>query len=134
MQELIVKSVLTGICWGIWPLIMNKSGLGGNASSLFFIGIMLVVVYPFTIGNIGNTAGVNWWFVVIASILGGVGTLLFNGMLAKSTAANVGLLIVITFVLEIAISAVYKAYIDGLTLKQGIGFVCAIASAILLTL
>ena len=35
MQSLVLKAVMTGILWGIWPLIMSKSGLKGIPSPSF---------------------------------------------------------------------------------------------------
>jgi uncharacterized membrane protein len=134
MQKLIMNSVFVGIFWGIWPLLMNKSGLSGNISSLAFVVIMFVCIVPFNISSfVKIPTGINWTFVITAGICGAIGTLLFNKMLHEASVKNVGLLIVIEILVCLVISAVYQVCNNGITLKQGIGFVFASLAAILLT-
>lgn len=135
MQKLIMSSIFVGIFWGIWPLLMNKSGLSGNISSLAFVVIMLVCIIPFNISNFGKVpVGVNWILVIIAGIFGAVGTLIFNKMLHEASVKNVGLLIVIEILVALVISAIYQVCNNGVTLKQGVGFIFATIAAMLLTL
>ncbi len=134
MQKLIISSVFVGIFWGIWPLLMNKSGLNGNISSLAFVVVMFLFILPFNIGGVAKIPpGVNWILVIAAGIFGAIGTLIFNKMLHEASVKNVGLLIVIEILVCLVISAVYQVCNNGITLKQGIGFVFASIAAILLT-
>ena len=98
-----------------------------------FVAVMLVFVFPFTIGNMGNLTHVNWTLVIVAGVLGAIGTLLFNNMLSKATNVNVGSLVVTMVILQIVVSGTYQTFMSGITIKHAIGFALAISAAILLT-
>ncbi|MBU6370898.1 MAG: hypothetical protein KGH93_00020 [Patescibacteria group bacterium] len=136
MQNFVWKTVLTGILWGIWPLMMTKSGLKGIPSTFIFTGVMFAVALPlFVFGNMKNAfAGTNLTLAIAAGILGIVGTLLFNEMLADAPGNKVTLLIVLMIITETVVPAVYYAYNNGFPLKRMIGFALAGLSAAFLTL
>ena len=96
---------------------------------------MLLFVLPFAIGNMKSAFnGTNWTLAIMAGILGATGTLLFNGMLSEAPLKKIGLLIVIMVIVETVVPAAYQAFNNGVTVKQGIGFVLAGISAVLLIL
>lgn len=135
MDSLSVKAVLTGILFGIWPLLMNRSGLSGNISSLVLVIVMLVCILPFSIGDFGEIFNANLMFAVGAAILGAAGILLLNGILFKVTPQNVGPLLVLIFVTQIIMPSIYHIIMTGgITATKGIGFTLAVIAAILLNL
>ena len=78
--------------------------------------------------------GINWKMVAAAGIAGAIGVLFFNGMLAKATKENVGMLFVIMIVVQTTIPAINYAIMNGgMSPSKIIGFVMAFAAAILLT-
>jgi len=129
------KALIAGVFFGVWPLLMQRSGLGGNVSSLAFAVLVALCVSPFALSNIGDLSSVKWAFVVGAGIAGAVGILSFNGMLAKATPTNVSTLFVLMIVTQTAIPAVYGVIMNGgkVSLTRLVGFALAFASAILLT-
>lgn len=132
MESLQLKAVLSGICFGIWPLLMNRSGLSGNLSTFAFALTVTVCVLPFTLGNLGDIAHSRWLFVLAAGILGAIGLIFFNGMLSKATPKDVGTLFVLMVVVQVAVPAIYKVVLSGITLEKGIGFALAAIAAVLL--
>lgn len=135
MDSLSVKAILTGILFGSWPLLMNRSGLGGNISSFVLVIVMLVCILPFSIGNFGEIFNANLMFAVGAAVLGAAGILLLNGILFKATSQNLGPLLVLVFVAQIVVSSVYHIIMTGgITVTKGIGFTLAVVTAILLNL
>src|ERR1035437_620147 len=110
MESFVMKAVLTGIFFGIWPIIMNKSGLGGNFSSFIFTGVMLIfMIIPAVISfNKTPTTGVSWAFVVTAGILGAIGMLIFNNMLGSAPIKKIGLLIVIVTITQTVAPAIFQ--------------------------
>ncbi len=132
MDNLYVKAVLAGLLFGIWPLLINKSGLNGNIASFIISSIVLLGVFPFAIGSMGNISNTNWLILIGAGILGAMGMLLFNGMLTKTTPQSVSSLFVLMLVVQIIPPAVYQVTIGGMTAMKGFGFVFAMIAAILL--
>ncbi len=134
MNELHVRAMLAGVFFGIWPLLMNRSGLTGNVSSAVFALGALVVVSPFALYEFrGVTVSVVWTMVVGACIFGGLGLLAFNGMLSKATPQTVGSLFVLMIVVQIATPALYHVINGGgLTISKTFGFAAAILAAFLL--
>jgi len=135
MDSLSIKAVLTGILFGAWPLLMNRSGLGGNISSLVLVIVMLLVILPFSIGDFGEIFNANLMFAVGAAVLGAAGILLLNGILFKASPQNLGPLLVLVFVAQIVVSSIYHVVVTGgITVTKGIGFALAVITAILLNL
>ena len=135
MNDLQLKAILAGICFGIWPLLMNRSGLSGNFSSLVFTTVILVCIAPFAIGHVGNLSNANWVMVVGAGVFSSLGLIFFNGMLSKTTPQNVSPLFVLMIVTQASLPAVYSIIMNnGITTTKGLGFILAIAGAVLLTI
>lgn len=135
MNDLQVRAVLAGVFFGIWPLLMNRSGLGGNVSSAVFALGVLMVVSPFAFYELqgGTVTKIIWIMAAGACIFGGLGLLSFNGMLSKATPKTVGSLFVLMMVVQISIPAVYQIFKDGeLTISKVIGFAAAILAAFML--
>src|SRR3989344_8684098 len=134
MNELHFRAILAGVFFGIWPLLMTRSGLTGNVSSAVFAIGVLIVVSPFALYEFsGATIGIVWMMVVGACIFGGLGLLAFNGMLSKATPETVGSLLIVTTVVQVAIPALYQVINGGgLTVSKTIGFAAAILAAFLL--
>jgi hypothetical protein len=137
LDHLSGRAILTGIFFGIWPLLMNRSGLSGNVASLVLVVVMLGCILPFSVGNLGSiiSPDIKWTFAIGASFFGAAGILLLNNILAMATPQRVSLLLVLTFVLQMVVPAVYHVIVtSGVTVTKGAGFAFAIAAAILLTL
>lgn len=134
MNELQLKALFAGLFFGLWPLLMNKSGLSGNVSAMAFSGLVLIFVSPFAIGELGHVSNIKWMMVIFAGLFGAIGVLCFNGMLAKATTQSVGTLFVLMIVVQTAVPAIYQGFINGgISLTKGIGFALAAIAAVLLT-
>lgn len=135
MHELFLKAMFAGIFFGIWPLLMNKSGMTGNVATALFTLVCCVIVVPFALNGFEDMAMQNarWSFVVGAAVFGAIGLLLFNGMLAKATSQNVATLFVIMIVAQIMVPTLYQILVGGgVTVSKGFGLIFAVIAALLL--
>lgn len=132
-MELQIKALLAGVFFGIWPLLMNRSGLPGSVSSAVFSGVVFLFVVPFALKGGVATLDANWVMAIGAGVVAAVGVLQFNGMLAKAIPQNVGTLFVLMIVVQVAIPAIYQVVMTGLTVTKAAGFLAAIVAAILLS-
>src|SRR3989344_923669 len=99
MTELQIRAVLAGVFFGMWPLLMNRSGLTGNISAAVFSLGTFIVVLPFALRELGGSSTTAAWTMAVgACISGGVGLLLFTGVLAKATPQTVGPLFILMMV------------------------------------
>jgi len=134
MDNLILKMVVAGVLFGIWPLLMNKSGLTGVTSAFIYSIFILLFMLPIVMKEGIIMTGANWWFIIVATFCGSMGLLVFNGALAKTTPEGVSRLIFIMLIVQMAIPAIYYLIVNGqVTLKMGMGFIAAAIAAILLT-
>ncbi len=134
MESSQIKAIIAGICFGIWPLMMNRGGLGGNVASLILTTVMLLFIFPFAVGSLNGLAQARWMIIIPAGIIGAIGILFFNGMLVKSTPTNVSSLFVTMIVVQTAIPVAYQIFVaGGMTITKGVGFGFAIVAAILLS-
>src|SRR4051812_6110918 len=113
MEDLKFKAALAGLFFGIWPLVMQKSGLNGIASSIIFTGCATVMLLPFSSGSWGGLSDTKWVLVFIAGALGAYGLYNFNAMLAKTTPQNISTLFVIMILVQTAVPAIYQLIISG---------------------
>lgn len=133
MDNLQIKAMLAGLFFGIWPLLMNKSGLNGGMSSMAFSGLVFALVAPFALKNVGDLTQIRWMLVILAGIAGAIGVMNFNGMLAKATPNNVGSLFITMIAIQIALPAIVQIIADRkIAVYKGLGIACAILAAIFL--
>lgn len=134
MNSDVWKMIITGIVFGVWPLLMNKSGLAGSTATATIAFLVLLLVLPVGIYDGLVFTGSRWWFAILAGCFAAAGMLMFNSMLAKATHDSVGRLFVIMLVFQIAVPAIYHAYANGgLTIKSSAGFLTAIVTVFLLS-
>lgn len=129
-MDLYLKAALAGVFFGIWPLLMNRSGLSGNVSAGAFTGLVLAGLLPFALYSNGFTVPkANWGFVLAAGTFGVLGMLCFNGMLAGATPLNVGNLFIFCIIIQVVTPAVYQTMKAGLSPDKAIGYVAALIAA-----
>jgi hypothetical protein len=133
MNNPVLLSILAGIFFGAWPLLMNRSGLAGTSAAAAFGFLGFVIMLPFVLKNGISLSGANWWAIVAASACGALGGLLFNSMLASTPKETVGRFFLIMILAQTAVPALYDIVMSGqLPLNKGLGFAAAIVAAILL--
>lgn len=137
MNDLQMKAALAGVFFGIWPLLMQRSGLPGNISSAAFsIGVSIFVL-PSALREMQASDAITpiWLMIVGACFVGALGIMSFNGMLAKATPQTVGSLFVLMIVVQTATPALYDIVMNGgVTFRKIAGFVLTGVAAWLLIL
>jgi len=133
LESLEIKSVVAGILFGIWPLLMNRSGLSGNLGTFVFAAAVLLCVFPFAVSSLQSIGTANWIWAVAAGILGAIGLIAFNTVLSKTTPQTVGTFFVLMIVVQTVVPAIYQAIMNGgLPFSKIVGFVFAAVAAVLL--
>lgn len=135
MNELQIRSIVAGVMFGMWPLFMNLSGLKGSVSAACYGTMALVCILPIAYYENGwQIPPANWRFVLIAGLVGAVGLLCFNGMLAQASRNEVGKLFVLMIVVQTTVPAIYHTISNGqLRIDTLIGYLAAALAAFLLT-
>jgi drug/metabolite transporter (DMT)-like permease len=116
MKTIYLYSIAAGILWGVWPLLMNRSGVSGIAATAIFTAVGLTIHLPLAFLS-GQMQKVDFnllvWFVVASGILAAIGTLCFNTMLAKATPQEVGILFLGMLMVQIASPSIYHLVQSG---------------------
>lgn len=134
MDNLYLKAILSGLVFGAWPLLMNKSGLRGNTASAIFCLVALLIIMPFALNNLDGILKSNWKMAIGAGLCGGIGLLFFNSLLANATSDRVGTLFIVMLAVQMAVPAMFQVIQDGgLNFYKGLGFTTAIATLLLLS-
>ena len=116
MDPLYLKAILAGLCFGLWPLFMNKSGLNSVEASAALSLFLL-----------------RWQMVLPACLFDALGLLALNSLLSSASSAQAGSAFVIVTVVQVAVPAAYLAMLaGGLTPRSGIGLVAAAIAVYLL--
>jgi len=133
MNELTVKAIVAGIFFGMWPLVMNRSHLNGSFSTLVMSGVVFLATSPFAFSNSGNLQNANWYFAIGAGALAAIGIMSFNGMLAGAPVKDVGTLIAVSIIAQMALVAVYHAIVNhGISPMKISGLVLAAIAAVMI--
>lgn len=133
MNSLEFKSIIAGVLFGIWPLVMNRSGLAGNLSSFVFASVVLLSVFPFAVSNLSDIGNSYWLWAVAAGVIAAFGLLLFNNVLSNSTPQSVGILVVLMILVQTVVPAVYQVIMNGeISMTKLTGFVLAVVASFLL--
>lgn len=129
-----ILAVLAGIFFGVWPLLLKKSGLKGDVSSAAFNAITLAILMPVALWRNGfSLPQANWTLVVYAGISGALGLLCFNNSLAIAPEKDVGTMFVLMTVVQVAVAASYQLHVTGqMQLDRFFGYVAAAVAAYLL--
>src|ERR1700730_16046478 len=91
MDVLYLKAIVSGICFGLWPLFMNKSGLISAEASAALSLFLLAVVSPFLLVNgIPQFSVVKWQMAVPACVFDALGLLALNSLLASASSGQTG--------------------------------------------
>ena len=127
---LYLKAIVSGICFGLWPLFMNKSGLNSAEASAALSLFLLAVVSPFLLVNgIPQFSAVK---AVPACVFDALGLLALNSLLASASSVQAGSAFVIVTVVQVAIPAAYLTVLaGGLTLRSAIGLIAAVIAVYL---
>jgi predicted membrane-bound spermidine synthase len=101
MDPLYLKAVLAGLCFGLWPLFMNKSGLNSVEASAALSLFLLAVVAPFLLVNgLQQLSTIRWQMALPACLFDALGLLAFNSLLSSASSAQAGSAFVIVTVVQ----------------------------------
>jgi hypothetical protein len=133
-MEQYIKIGLAGALFGVWPLIMNRSGLEGIPSATVFVIIQVIIV-----ASVGIYIGLpgpsfNWTAAIGASFLSSVGILTFVDAMVKAPKQDAGRLLIIMTLVQIAAAALYHSFFIGgdAILRHGAGIAAAVLAIFLL--
>lgn len=135
MNELQIRALLAGVLFGLWPLLMNRSGLSGSVSAAVFSGTAVIVILPFALHGLDTSklAQANWTYALLGGLVGAIGVLFFNGGLAKATPQTVGTFFVLMMMAQIAVPAINEIIQNGVSTTKMIGLMLAAAATYFLS-
>jgi hypothetical protein len=133
--DVILKMVLAGVLFGCWPLLINRSGMDSNSSSILFSAVGTAIVVSVALTQSTDFAAGDWRWALAAGVAGGLGVLVFNSGLAEASTAKVSILFVIMILVQIMVPAIYHVYVNQ-TISPGLAaaFAATCVSAILFTI
>ena len=106
MSERALLSAVAGICFGLWPLVMNRVRLDPFATVIIFlVGSLLFASPAAFFGNWSGITGGQLRVAAIACAISAVGTICFNRMLATTTVGDVANMLLLMLVVQVAVPA-----------------------------
>jgi len=131
----LLLAVISGVCFGAWPLLMRFSGLAGNMSSfVMFVGSTCVTVaFIAAFGSFSIQGSPDYRYAVGSVLIGAMGMLLFTNMFAQAQQNDVGRLIVLTTLVQVMIPILYQMFVIGdQSIRRISGVICALVAIVLL--
>lgn len=127
------QAIFAGICFGLYPLLLNKCRVNGNIMvAVFSLGVALFII-PFALSQVKNLANTDWRMLIGASMISAVGMMFMTRFLSGNSQASIGLLIILMVVTQALVTAIYQICMDGsASITRVLGFGCAIVSIVLL--
>jgi hypothetical protein len=139
IRNVYVEVIIAGIAAGAWPLVMQKSGLIGAPVAVVYSGISLLAALALLLATgafraSAQPTAINWWWAIGAGILAALALLFLSDVVGKTSSVRLSMLYVILLIVQISIPSLFYAVVNhGVSAKQGIGFVLAIAAIFLLS-
>ncbi len=130
-----VQAVIAGVCFAIWPLLMNRSGLNSNVASFSYMFMVVAIIFMYNIFRWApiNMTSSQFAIVFVSGACGAVGTLFFNSMLATASPQKVGSLILLMLLAQAIIPVVYSLMFAKFSATQALGIILAVVAIILLS-
>ena len=129
MREVLSQAVISGIMFGLWPILMQRSGIQNVFVSTAVMEVfVLTTLLPLGIMNfrMSEFMKMDWFFTVSASVAAALGVLTFNDGLAKTTVSTVSTYFVFMMVVQVIVPASYHLFINGgFTSSKLLGFAFA---------
>jgi drug/metabolite transporter (DMT)-like permease len=134
MDHLQLKAALAGICFGIYPILLNRSGLSGYASATAFTFIVFLTVAPFSLFGRSEYTGAHWLMMAGSGVVSGIGMIFLTKILSGTTPQQVPALVVMMTIVQIVVTALYQVLASKtLSPSKGIGFALAVGAVIFLS-
>lgn len=135
-SNLFVWASFSGIAFAIYPIMLMRTGLSGNANTaawclLTFIGAALCVIME------GGTSfnGINWLYLVGAGVVGVLALILLNGMFSRVWTLSIPVevrtaksaqLFMVMLISQVAVVGAWKMWAaGGFSLRDLAGYVAA---------
>lgn len=132
MNERALLSAAAGVCFGVWPLVMNRARLDPFAAVIVFLVGSLVFASPAALfGQWSHVTGGQLRVAALACLVSAVGTIAFNRMLSISTPAEAPNLLLVMLVVQVAVPAAVLLR-EGASPRQLAGVAAAAMAVVLL--
>lgn len=129
MEGLVLHAIGSGFLFGVWPLIMQRSGITNvYISTAIMEAIVFLTLLPLGLVNLHTfeMGKMSWTFTVLASVSAAFGVLIFNAGLARSTPTTVSTFFVVMILVQVVVPATYHLYMNGgVTTSKLLGFAFA---------
>lgn len=132
MNERTLLSAVAGVCFGVWPLVMNRARLDPFAAVIvFLVGSLLFASPAALFGQWGSVTSAQLRVAAIACLVSAAGTISFNRMLSITTPAEAPNLLLVMLVVQVAVPAAMVLR-QGASARQLAGVAAAAIAVVLL--
>jgi len=132
MNERSLLSAAAGICFGLYPLILNRARLDPFVTVIVFLVGTLIVASPVTLfGQWSTVTAPQLRIAAMACALSAAGTICFNRMLATTSVADVANMFLLMLVVQVAVPATVLLR-AGASTRQLAGLAAAAVAIVLL--
>lgn len=126
-----VEDILIGICFGLWPFIMNKSGLDSRFTPVLTYSVPLLIALIRLYMSNSRLVGINNKAIAIgfiSALVCAIGVLKFFDLLNKSQ-KDLSISFIIITLIQVSIPVLINIVVSGeLTLNKTVGFLCVFLS------
>lgn len=129
-----LSALIAGVAFGFWPLLMNRSGLGGVAVPLLVSSTTMIISGCLVFFNgLGSLEKTDWRIALFAAVLGSSGMAIFCKMTMNAKPEQIGLLYVVVCLAQICVPVLWHLMSAGqIDATKAVGLACAVISVILL--
>jgi drug/metabolite transporter (DMT)-like permease len=125
MKNLQILAAIAGICFGLWPIVANKSGVKPYGAALIISAVGFIFIIPMCMmtGGIQSIKMGNWKMLILAGVISTVGFLCINESMSKVDVKRVSELIMILLLVDAVVQGGNHLLTNGgLSLSKLAGF------------
>jgi drug/metabolite transporter (DMT)-like permease len=133
MNTQALLSALAGICFGLYPIVLNRAKLDPMLTIVLYLLGTLILVSPVAFFAQWSTLTVTQLRIgALACVFGAIATFCFNRMLATTPGEDVANMFLVMLVCQVAVPAALLLR-NGASARQIAGLGAAAAAIVLLT-
>lgn len=112
--SLLLLAIVSGLLFGGWPPLMQRSGLSPLLSAAVFAGFTFVVVAVMVLfsGDMTTVHTANWGYAVAGGLVGGVALAIFTYMVSKTTPETFGPYFTICLMSQVLFAFTYHTVVN----------------------
>jgi drug/metabolite transporter (DMT)-like permease len=119
-NQTVVLSVIAGIAFGLWPMLMRKGNVGGLMQSLILSSFTVITVVVLNILYPPQALNVKPLFAIAGGIVATIGVVFYTTALSKANELKINLstIVLLQIIMQVMVPVLFQVILDGVGISK----------------